>query len=208
MNSSRSLEVYGIVPASGFSRRMKRQKLLLPWRNKAILEHVLETANHSSLNRIFTVIPDEDEDRKRIALKARVDIVTNTIPEKGIGYSLALGMSQIPETADAVMILLGDQPELKVEDIQRVLGCFTEKYSGNDHPSKIIVQTQYADGKTGHPILFSKPFFPGLTRLDGDRGGNQIIHSNLEYAALINSKHRYPPDIDTVEDYESLLIRQ
>lgn len=107
------------------------------------------------------------------------EVINNTNPEKGIGFSLALGMRNIPETADAVMIFLGDQPELKRDDIQRVLNRFNEQYSATNNRSKIIVQTQYIDGKIGHPILFSKFFFFDLSILDGDRGGNHIIHSNF-----------------------------
>jgi molybdenum cofactor cytidylyltransferase len=201
------IEVYGIVPASGFSRRMGSQKLLLPWRNKALLEHVLETTNLSALNGVFTVIPDGDMERKRIALNTGVHVITNTKPEKGIGHSLALGISQIPDTADAVMILLGDQPELHLEDIERVLSCFMNIYSDNRQSSKLIAQTRYTDGKIGHPILFSKEFFPALAGLEGDRGGNKIIQTNDRYVNYVNSQYPYPPDIDTKSEYEYLLAR-
>lgn len=205
MNSDGSLEVYGIVPASGFSRRMGRQKLLLSWQNKPLLEHVLSTANNSSLKGVLTVIPAEDEERRRIALQANTNVINNTFPEKGIGFSLALGMRHLPKTADAVMILLGDQPELKREDIQKVLNCFNELYSETINHSKLIVQTQYIDGIIGHPILFSKSFFSDFSHLDGDRGGNHIIHSNFQYVNRVNSIHQYPQDIDTINDYECLL---
>jgi molybdenum cofactor cytidylyltransferase len=205
MNSDGSLEVYGIVPASGFSRRMGRQKLLLSWQNKPLLEHVLRTANNSSLNGVLIVIPAEDDERRRIALQGNSAVINNTFPEKGIGFSLALGMRHIPETADAVMILLGDQPEIKQDDIQRVLDYFNDDYSKTINHSKLIVQTQYVDGIIGHPILFSKSFFSDFSHLDGDRGGNQIIHSNFQYVTRVNSIHRYPQDIDTIDDYECLL---
>lgn len=206
MNTCNSVEVYAIVPASGFSRRMGRQKLLLPWQNKSLLEHVLQTANYSSLKRVLTIIPN-DEERKRIALQLNSIVIHNTEPERGIGYSLALGMKHIPETADAVVILLGDQPELRLEDIQGVLARFTKQYTDANTHSKIIVQTQYSDGKIGHPILFSKQFFPELSSLDGDQGGNQIIKNNFQYVTFVNSLHRYPQDIDTTKEYENLLNR-
>ncbi|MEH7500580.1 nucleotidyltransferase family protein [Neobacillus drentensis] len=208
MDSNRSFEVYGIVPASGFSRRMGRQKLLLSWKNKPLLEHVLRTANNSSLNGVLTVIPADDEERKKLALQTNSKVIYNKNPEKGIGFSLALGMMHIPKTADAVMIFLGDQPELKQDDIQIVLNRFNEIYSESNDQSKIIVQTHYINGKIGHPILFSKPFFSELSLLDGDQGGNHIIHSNIQYLTRVNSIYRYPPDIDTIKDYDCLLNRQ
>ena len=204
---TKPLEVYGIIPASGFSKRMGSQKLLLPWRNKALLEHVLETANLSALNGVFAIIPVEDEERKRIAMNAGSQIVLNTEPKLGIGHSLALGMSQIPATADGVMILLGDQPELQLEDIERVLRGFVKVYSGNRQASKLIIQTRYIDSKIGHPILFSKKFFPDLARLEGDRGGNKIVQNNDRYVYYVDSQYPYPPDIDTKSEYERLLTR-
>jgi molybdenum cofactor cytidylyltransferase len=208
MDSIGSFEVYGIVPASGFSRRMGRQKLLLSWQNKPLLEHVLRTANNSYLNGVLTVIPADDEERKKLALQTNSEVIINTNPEKGIGFSLAMGMRHIPKTADAVMIFLGDQPELKQDDIQSVLNRFNQLYSETNNHSKIIVQTQYIDGKIGHPILFSKPFFSELSLLDGDQGGYHIIHSNIQYVTRVNSIYRYPPDIDTIKDYECLLNRR
>jgi molybdenum cofactor cytidylyltransferase len=207
MKSSTSAEVYGVVPASGFSRRMGRQKLLLSWQNTPLLEHVLTTAQNSSLRGVLSIIPAGDEERSKINRQCNCHTVYNDNPERGIGYSLALGVKQIPRTADAVIILLGDQPELKQDDIERVIHRFHEHVLENQSDSKVIIQTQYTDKKVGHPILFSKHFFSDISQLDGDRGGNSIITSNLKYISLVESKHTYPDDIDTMEDFNRLLDR-
>jgi molybdenum cofactor cytidylyltransferase len=208
MKSSASAEVYGIVPASGFSRRMGKQKLLLSWQDVPLLEHVLITARNSSLRGVLTIIPAGDEERSKISGQCNCHTVYNDNPERGIGYSLALGIKHIPRTADAVIILLGDQPELKQDDIERVIIRFQQHYIENHGHSKIIIQTQYTDNKVGHPILFSKHFFSDISQLDGDRGGNKIITSNLQYVSLVESINSYPDDIDTMEDFTRLLDRQ
>jgi molybdenum cofactor cytidylyltransferase len=207
MKSNASAEVYGIVPASGFSRRMGKQKLLLSWQNVPLLEHVLKTAQNSSLRGVLSIIPTGDEERSKINWQCNCHTVYNDNPERGIGYSLALGIRQIPRTADAVIILLGDQPELKRDDIERVLFRFQQHYIENQGHSKIIIQTQYIDKKVGHPILFSKHFFSDISQLEGDRGGNKIITSNLQYVSLVESINSYPDDIDTIEDFTRLLDR-
>lgn len=207
MKLSASPEVYGIIPASGFSRRMGKQKLLLSWHNAPILEHVLITAQKSSLTGVFTIIPTGDEGRSEINEQCKCLTVYNDNPERGIGYSIALGVRHIPKTADAVIVLLGDQPELKQDDIEKAIVRFQEHDIENQGHSRIIVQTQYANRKVGHPILFSRYFFPDLTQLDGDKGGNNIISSNLNYVSLIESIHAYPDDIDTMEDFTRLLRR-
>jgi molybdenum cofactor cytidylyltransferase len=206
MKSVASAEVYGIVLASGFSRRMGKQKLLLSWQNTPLLEHVLTTAQNSSLREVLSIIPAGDEECSRINKQSNCHTVYNDNPERGIGYSLALGVKQIPRTADAVIILLGDQPELKRDDIENVILRYQDLLE-NQSDSKVIIQTQYTDNKVGHPILFSKHFFSDISQLDGDRGGNSIITSNLKYKSLVESKHAYPDDIDTIEDFNRLLDR-
>jgi molybdenum cofactor cytidylyltransferase len=207
MKSIASAEVYGIVPASGFSRRMGKQKLLLSWQNVPLLEHVLKTAKNTSLRGVLTIIPADDEERSKISGQCDCQTVYNDNPERGIGYSLAIGIKLIPRTADAVIILLADQPELKRDDIEKVIIRFQQHFIGNQGHSKIIIQTQYIDKKVGHPILFSKHFFSDISQLEGDRGGNQIIASNLQYVSLVESINSYPEDIDTIEDFTQLLDR-
>ncbi|TGA99909.1 nucleotidyltransferase family protein [Sporolactobacillus shoreae] len=205
MVSDRSAKIYGIVLASGFSRRMGRQKLLLHWNNAPLLGHVLETASQSLLSGVIAVLPENDSKRLNVALRFRCDVVKNINPEQGLGSSLAAGIRSISDEADAAVVLLGDQPQIKQEDINSAVLFFNSRFNSEDTSAKVIMQTRYADGRKGHPTLFSKPFFDDLSQLNGDIGARWIIKANGPFVACINSDSPYPPDIDTPADYRQLL---
>lgn len=195
------MEIYGLVLASGLSRRMGKQKLLLPLGKGTILEETLKKTKSSRLKDIYAVIPKNDNFRKDVTLRCNVWTVLNPNPDEGMGTSLAIGIKHLPTTADAVVIMLADQPEIFIEDINRVY----EYFSTHSYSKKMIVQTMYKDGRKGHPILFSKAFFRELTELTGDVGGKEIIRKNSKFVFTVKSPNCYPRDIDTPEDYKKLI---
>lgn len=180
---------------------MGKQKLLLPSGKGTILEETLKKTKASRLKDIYAVIPENDKFRKNVTLRCNVRTVLNPNPDEGMGNSLAVGIRHLPTTADAVVIMLADQPEILAEDINRIYAYFSTHYL----LKKMIVQTAYADGRKGHPILFSKAFFHELAKLKGDIGGKEIIRENSEFIFTVKSSNCYPRDIDTPEDYKKLI---
>ena len=71
--------VAGIVLAAGSSRRMGRGKLLLPWRGRPVLEHVLRAARASGVGPRILVLGHESA-----AIRAGLDTLYE---EPGRQYS-------------------------------------------------------------------------------------------------------------------------
>lgn len=198
--------IYGIVLASGLSKRMGRQKLLLPWRGRPLLEHVLLAAVNTPLKKVLAVVPAEDEERQRAAARFPCQLVYNPYPAKGMGYSLALAIRALPPAAEAAVICLADQPELAGSDIEAVCRIFDRHRSSlGQEETKTIIQTKYRGGRMGHPILFSRCYFDQLTSLTGDHGGRFLLKKNASHLALHQSENPYPEDIDTADDYRRFL---
>ena len=63
--------------------------------------------------------------------------------------------------ADAALVLLGDQPEIRVEAIDAVLARW--RSDGGD-----IVQAAYG-GSAAHPMLFDRSIWPELEAATGGR---------------------------------------
>lgn len=198
------MNIYGIVLASGYSKRMGEQKLVLPWGGKTIFDQVLEAAKKSKLNGIYSVVPSECKSRTDISIQQRVNLIFNKASHLGMGNSLALAVDNLPKETDAVIILLADQPEISPTDINATYNHFFRQ-----HPSeKVIIRTHYKDDIKGHPILFSKHFFSEISRLEGDVGAKHIIQKYSDSVINVKSINEYPQDIDTPTDYVRLISKR
>jgi molybdenum cofactor cytidylyltransferase len=193
--------LHGVLLASGESSRMGRCKLLFPWRNTTIIEHLLDKLSCIPVQGFSIVIAANNHQLKCVVEPFQHPIIYNSTPSKGMGYSIFLAIQSLPPDTEGVMILLADQPEMDSKDVIEVVCLFSKTYYG----SPLIIQTVYLNGKPGHPVLFSKHFFPELARLHEDGGGKHIIKQNQKFVKLHHSSNRYPDDVDTPEDYARLL---
>lgn len=115
--------------------------------------------------------------------------------DEGLGSSLACGIKCIEGVAEAVLILLVDQPLITDAHIRDLI----EHWEG---AKSNIVATAYA-GIHGVPAIFPRHYFDELKSLRGDQGARvllrkysrQVIGVEFEDAAV---------DIDTEDDLEKL----
>ena len=198
-------EIYGVVLASGQSTRMGKDKLLLHWQGISLIEHLLNKMAIVPFKEVMVVIHDQNEGLNRMVAQYECSPIYNLSPHRGLGHSLSLAFQTLPLSAEAAIILLGDQPTLLAEDIKRVWIMFKQIKSKQEYCPKIIIQMKYRDGRVGHPVLFSHHFFEELRSLFGDKGGKDIIRRNSHFLFLCYSENEYPNDIDTPYDYNQLL---
>ncbi|MFD2442975.1 NTP transferase domain-containing protein [Bacillus sp. CGMCC 1.16607] len=197
--------IYIIILASGLAKRMGRRKLTLPFQGISIIEHLLKKLEHIFVEGRKIVIPTQDDELMKIVSSFDCQIIYNETPDKGMGHSLSLAIDSLPNTAEAAIILLGDQPKLCMNDILEVCLEFKRRRLENDECPKVIIQMKYSDGPVGHPVLFTKHFFDELKALNGDVGGREIIQRNESFLFFCKSKNEYPKDVDSPDDYRQLL---
>ncbi|MEJ7715774.1 MAG: NTP transferase domain-containing protein [Thermoleophilaceae bacterium] len=82
--------------------------------------------------------------------------------------SLACGLAAV-EDAEAVVVVLGDQPGLSPEAVRRVLDA-----RGHDG----AVRATY-DGRPGHPVVLERSQIPALRDATGDVGARNVIMRGL-----------------------------
>lgn len=121
----------------------------------------------------------------------RVLTVTNPSPAQGISGSIIAGLRALPETTEAVLIAVGDQPHLTAEAIAELAGAFS--------PGKIVVP-RYGDHR-GNPPVFDRRFFSELLRLHGDRGGQSVIAAHPECVIELSLPAAMGDDVDRPEDW-------
>ncbi|MCC3357945.1 nucleotidyltransferase family protein [Bacillus sp. REN16] len=194
-------EIWNIVLAAGLSTRMQGcHKLALDLDGETILRYTVKKVLRNQADHTVVVLNQQFPLLVRELSDLPVSIVWNHVTSQGMSSSLKLGIECLPSTCDAAMILLADQPEIKIEVMNEILTLYqTSKQS--------LIVTSYL-GKTRHPIIFGKPFFKDLMDLTGDEGAKSIIQSNRKHALIHTVEEKAPEDIDTVEDYISLLKRR
>lgn len=189
--------VVGVILAAGGSRRLGRPKQLLELDGRPILDIVLGHAARSRLESIVLVLGSGAE-RIVPALQDRGQrVVINPDYASGQSTSLRAGITALPEHALAVLVLLGDQPEVTSDTIDRLVA------SMETHSAEIVMPS-YA-GIPGNPVLFRRSVFPELIEISGDRGARDVINAKRDAVAHIPFPDLSPPlDVDTEEDYDRL----
>lgn len=186
-------KISGIIMASGFSRRMKRDKLLLKLGDKTLLERVIDACITSQLDEIMVVY--RSEKIKDIAISYDLKTVLNKNAEKGQSESVKIGLKNIDSDTDGIMFIVGDQPFLDSKTINILINKFIAD------KEKIIIPRYGED--TGNPTIFPISLKDQLNKLSGDVGGREIIDKNLKQVKYVDIKNQKAGmDMDTASEYE------
>lgn len=187
--------IAALVLAAGLSRRMGRPKMLLPWGQVTVLGQVIETLQRASVQDILVVTGGEREQVERLLAPYGVRTVYNESFAQGeMLSSLQCGLrAQLPQT-EAVLICLGDQPQVE----ERTVRLICEEY--RSRPSPLIVPSYRK--RRGHPWLVGRAFWDELLRMHApesprdflNRHANEIRYLEMDTPTILQ-------DLDTFEDY-------
>ncbi len=192
----KKVKVAGIIMASGFSRRMGDDKLLMGMGGAPIVQRVMSAALESRLSKIVVVCRRSEV--SEIAEKMGIESVKNEKAEKGQSESIKAGLIAVEEGEfDGHMFIQGDMPFLKSGIIDMLIQKSIE------NPYSIIVPTY--EGVRKSPVIFPKDLKEELLRLQGDTGGRTVIKRHYERVSLVETGCSLcARDIDTMDDYIKL----
>jgi molybdenum cofactor cytidylyltransferase len=187
--------ISAIILASGYSRRMGENKLLLKYRGKSLIAHTIEAAQKCGFAEIILI--GREEKILEIGNKYGLNVIENVNAVKGISESIKLGVAHAKE-AEGYMFFTADQPFLDMETIMYITTQF------NENPDCIIVPRSH--GKRGNPVVFPSWFKKEFLNLQGDIGGKVIINENLDKVKFVEISEEIKLfDIDTNENFEYIL---
>lgn len=199
------MKISAVIMASGFSKRMGENKLLLKYLGESFIENTIKkvlksgfyeinlVTSHDEIKNIYLNVLETDEFKKE--KHCNFVITKNFNPNKGISESIKLGIKNL-KSCDAYMFFTSDQPKLSVETIKYIM----EKAEID----KIIIPKY--NHENGSPALFGGNFRDDLLYIKGDTGGRQIVQKNkekVEYLEIKNGEEGI--DIDTQEEYRKLI---
>lgn len=192
-----------MVLAAGRSRRFGgAAKLHALFRGRPLLAHSLATVAAARERGIvrhgWVVVAADDPAAAALAAEARLESVCNDDPEEGLSASLRLGLGAVTRSRGgdigAALILLGDQPLVRVETLEALAGGWR---SGRG----LVVRPRYREegGTPGHPVLLDRSLWHLADAARGDAG----LGALLPEATLIEVPGANP-DVDTPADLHTL----
>ena len=161
-----------LILAAGQSTRMgDANKLLHPYRGKAMLEHVLSLVQ--SIDKLAPAVAVTGHQHDEVEpLLNEYGIVCAHNPDyvTGMSSSLRRGVAHLPTDCEGALILLGDMPLIDEETIAALIKAFNPGDGAG-----ICIPTY--QGQRGHPVLIASRFFPELHDVRGDKGARDLIHA-------------------------------
>lgn len=196
-----SIRVEGMVLAAGLSTRMSYCKLEAEIKGMPLVQHVVNSALNSKLDRVVLVTGARDfsyiEDSFNAPLLSKFHRVKNPFPESGMASSMRTGLEAVGPGIAGAMVILADQPGISAEVINELIAEFSRDNN------RIVVP--YVYGRKTTPVIFPADLFPELGRVTGDLGGREVLAANAGRITGVELGTLYDDtDVDTPEDLDKI----
>ncbi len=186
-----------VILAAGQSRRMGRPKMVLPWGSSTVIGQVVDVLYAAGIDPLVVVTG---------GAKEQVDAALNGLPvvcvhnpnfmESEMLASLQLGLSEMAYDVTAILVCLGDHPQINAGVVQQVADCYRE--SG----SRLVIPSFQM--RRGHPWLVDRTLWETVLNLGADSSLRQFLQAHQEDIRYVNvSTDSILKDLDTPEDYQA-----
>lgn len=162
--------IAAILLAAGLSRRFGSNKLLHVINGRPMVRHGAEAlvAATGPGDEIIAVLGHQAAAVKEALHGLPVRFVVNGGYAAGMGGSIAAGVAAVADRAEGVLIAFGDMPWIGAAHIRSLRDAF-------DAAAADAIALPVHAGQRGHPVIFSRTWFPDLAALEGDRGARAVL---------------------------------
>lgn len=189
--SGETSTLHAIVLAAGASTRFGSPKQLVRIDGRPMLHAVVGRAVEVAGHSVTVVLGAHAPGLTPLLRHTPASVIINRDWEEGMASSIRAGMSQVPGSADGVLLMLADQPDVTADDLRRLVGAWRRR-------SDSILAAQYS-GVAGVPAIFPRWAFRDLGDLRGDRGAQALLKRYIDRVARLPMLSA-AVDIDRPED--------
>ena len=195
MSKPADQRVFAVVLAAGSSQRFGGTKQLQEVDGASMVRNCAALARAVCGDQTLLVVGFKQRSVVAAADGECHFIAINDNYADGIGSSIACAARSLAHSADALLILLAEQPLITEEHLNALLGA----WSGDDDA---IVATAFADAQ-GPPVLLPRSTFPRLAELSGDNGARKLLR-DPRYRVSSVTFEPAAVNIDRPEDLDQL----
>jgi molybdenum cofactor cytidylyltransferase len=190
--------ISAVILAAGLSNRMGQPKLLLPWGGTSVLGQVVSVFSTAGIEEIIVVTGGAHEQMEKLLAELGMDFPVRDVfnPDYARGEmlsSIQAGLKAINPRASAVLIGLGDQPQVREETIRRICANFIRTRSALVIPS--------FQKRRGHPWLAARSLWPEILALPFSITPRQYLNSYNGHMEYVTADQSILQDLDTPEEY-------
>ena len=186
--------ISAIILAAGQSKRMGQPKMLLPWGNTTVLEKVIATFKAADVEDILVVIGG-DRDAVESLVGGSAQIIFNPNYAKGeMLSSVQVGLVGLKPGAEAALIGLGDQPQVRERSVRSVLKAYR-----NSGASLVVPSFQM---RRGHPWLVARVHWDEILEMRSPASLRDFLNRHADEIHYVELHHESVlQDLDTPGDY-------
>jgi molybdenum cofactor cytidylyltransferase len=188
--------IVGVLLAAGGARRFGSQKLVAAYRGAPVVRHAAQ-ALLGATDDLIAVVGNQGDAVRRALGETNARVIENADWPLGLSTSIRCAIDSLGEDADAIVLAVGDQPQLDPAVVRDVIQRWRET-------GKAIVSASYR-GTRAHPVLFARSTFWALRQLQGDAGARLLIERSGDEVAYVEVDAPLPPDVDTPDDLAGLV---
>jgi len=184
-----------LIPAAGTSSRMGgRDKLLEEVEGEPLLRRQACWALATGLPVLVTLPAGQPGRRATLDGLKGLEVEPLADAAEGMAASLRAGGAWAASIgARGLMVVLGDMPDLRPDDLGKLAQAFASE------PRKVWRATDET-GRDGHPVILPARLFGRLAGLAGDAGARPLL-TGEEIGRVALAGHRATTDLDTPQDW-------
>ncbi len=197
VNESAPFHVHALLLAAGESKRFGTSKQLAHINDQPLILRTLSQLRMANFSSI-TVALGANAEQVAAVLPNSTDIVIVEHWERGMGYSIAKGVENLPDNTTHLFIGLVDQVEIYAKQCNLLIAQSEEN-------RKKVIASKYQE-RRGAPAIFPRAFFTELSQLNTDKGARDLLQNNEMVVELELPEAAI--DIDTRAELNTYLSTQ